>query len=91
MVRYFGKGEKILLDKGYRRNDEDGARFIRFQRKYNGDLQLEIWFDLTEDEFTGFVWCRSQSIDKQEQIDEIQLAYNNLQADLKELKEIKND
>jgi len=91
MNKYFEKGKELLIKKGYKIFEEDITLVIHFYKRYNENLRQEIWFDTIANEFYWGIGDFAVFIKEQKQIDDIQLAYNELRADLQELKEIKDD
>jgi len=80
----------LLISKGYDYIPNKPPEYTSFKKHINKYIGIEIYYDTIENEFCGGVGTWLLLIDRQEYIDTIQIAYNNLKADLQELKEIKN-
>jgi len=90
MNKYFEKGKKLLIKKGYYFVERYPVELSVF-KKYSAYWSIEIWLDTENNKlvFKGCVEDLFHGITTQAQIDELQLAFNNLKADLQELEEIK--
>lgn len=77
--------EEKLIELGYKHYA--GKMYIKFQHKYSNELVIEI----SQDKIINFYVYSYDSYIKQEQIDNLQQAFNEMQKDLEELKNVESE